>query len=85
MPIGNRTKDEKEGRSLAGPSKKKGKVYEGEDAKAKQKRSACRKFHVSDFPIGEGQGSYNLKSDLTGRKANVTFGQLVEIVPKLKR
>ena len=85
MPIGKRTTDEKEGRSPAGPSKKKGKVYEGEDAKAKRKRRARRKFHVSDFPLGEGQGSYNLKSDLTGRKADVTFGQLVEMVPKLKR
>ena len=35
MPIRKRTMDEKEGRSLAGLSKKKGKVYKGEDAKAK--------------------------------------------------
>ena len=48
-------------------------------------RRARKKFHVSDFPLGEGQGSYNLKSDLTGRKADVTFGQLVEMVPNLKR
>ncbi|MCO5601602.1 hypothetical protein L7F22_055725 [Adiantum nelumboides] len=65
MPIGKRTTEEKEGRSGAGPSKKKGKVYEGEDVKVKQKRRARRKFHVTDFPLGEGQESYSLKEDLT--------------------
>ena len=40
---------------------------------------------MSDFPLGDGQLSYNLKDDLTSRKADVTFGQLVEMVPKLKR
>ena len=40
---------------------------------------------MSDFPLGEGQSSYSLKEDLTSRKANLTFGQLVEVVPKLKR
>ena len=84
MPIGKRTTEEKEGRSPAGPSKKKGKAHEGEDVKAKRKRRARRKFQVIDFPLGEGQESYNLKMDLTSRKADVTFGQLVEMVPKLK-
>ena len=49
------------------------------------KRKVRKKFHVIDFPLGEGQDSYNLKGGLTNRKANVTFGQLVEMVPKLKR
>ena len=40
---------------------------------------------MSDFPLGEGQDSYSLKEDLTSRKADVTFGQLVEMVPRLKR
>ena len=84
MPVGKRTTEEKEGRSPAGPNKKKGKSHEDEDVKAKRKRRARRKFHVSDFPLGEGQESYNLKGDLTSRKADVTFGQLVEMVPKLK-
>ena len=57
MPIGKRTIEEKEGRSGAGPSKKKGKSNEGEDVKAKQRRRARRKFHVSDFPIGDGQST----------------------------
>lgn len=53
--------------------------------KAKRKRRARRKFQVSDFPLGEGQNSYNLREDLTTQKADVTFGQLVEMAPKLKR
>ena len=85
MPVGKRSTEEKEGRNGAGPSKKKGKSHEGEYVKAKRKRRARRKFHVSDFPLGEGQDSYSLKEDLTSRKADVTFGQLVEMVPRLKR
>ena len=84
MPVGKRTTKEKEGRSPAGPSKKKGKSHEDEDVKAKRKRRARRKFHVSDFPLGEGQESYNLKGDLTSGKEDVSFGQLVEMEPKLK-
>ena len=85
MPVGKRNIDEKEARSLGVPSKKKGKVHKDEDAKAKQKRRARRKFQVSDFPLGDGQLSYNLKEELSSRKADVTFGKLVEMVPKLKR
>ena len=35
MPVGKRNIEEKEGRSVAGPSKKKGKAHEGEDVKVK--------------------------------------------------
>ena len=73
IPVGKRTTEEKEGRSFAGLSKKKGKSHEDEDVKTKRKRRARRKFHVTDFPLGEGQESYNLKGDLTSRKADVTF------------
>ena len=65
MTIGKRGTKEKEGRIATGPSKKKGKINKGEDAKVKQKRRARRKFHVSNFPLGEGQSSYSLKEDLT--------------------
>ena len=51
----------------------------------KKKRRARRKFHVSDSPLGEGQSSYSLKEDLTSPNADLTFGQLVEMVPKLNR
>ena len=85
MLVGKRTTEEKEGRSAPGPRKNKGKSHEGEDVKAKRKRRPRRKFHVSDFPLGEGQSSYSLKEDITNRKADVTFGQLIEMVPKLKR
>ena len=59
MPIGKRTPGEREpDRGAAGSSKKKGKVKEGDDAKTKKKRAPRRKFHVSDFPLGDGQISY---------------------------
>ena len=83
--IGKRTTEDKEIKSVAGPRKEKGKSHEGEDVKAKQKQRPRRKFHVLDFPLGEGQSSYSLKEDITNRKADVTFGQLIEMVPKLKR
>ena len=67
MTVGKRTTDEKEGRSPASPSKKKGKVHEDEDTKAKQKRRARRKFQVSDFLLGDEQLSYSLKEDLNSR------------------
>ena len=85
MPIGKRTMEEKEGRSDASPRKNKGKNHKGEVVKAKQKQRPRRIFCVSDFPLGEGQASYNLKEDITNRKVDVTFGQLIEMVPKLKR
>ena len=69
MPIGKNSIEEKEGRSAASPSKKKGKVHEGKDVKVKQKKRACKKFHVLDFPLDfpltQGQSSYNLKKYLT--------------------
>ena len=64
---------------------KKGKIHEGDDMKAKRKQRLRKKFHVSNFPLGEGQSSYSLKEDITNRKVDVTFGQLIEMVPKLKR
>ena len=44
-----------------------------------------RKFHVSDFPLEVGQDIYNLQGDIESGKANITFGQLMEIAPKMKR
>lgn len=83
MPIGKRTPDEREpDRGAAGSSKKKGKVKEGDDAKTKKKRAPRRKFHVSDFPLGDGQAS--LKEDMEKRKVNINFGQLMELIPKMK-
>ena len=39
---------------------------------------------MSNFPLGEGQSSYTLKEDISNKKADVTFGQQIEMVPKLK-
>ena len=65
MPVRKRDTKEKERRDKARPSKKKGKSQEGKDVKAKRKRRARQKFHVSNFPLGDGQKSYSLGEDLT--------------------
>lgn len=86
MLVGKRTTAEREpNRGVAGPSKKKGKMKEGDDITTKKKRAPRRKFHVSDFPLGDGQSSYSLKDDLASRKADITFVQLVEMIPRMKR
>ena len=46
--------------------------------KEKQKQRPCSK-------LGEGKASYNLKEDITSTMVDVTSGQLIEMVPKLKR
>ena len=84
MPIGKRTTDERDNRGVPGPSKKRGKAKEGDDATTKKKRRPRRHFQVSDFPIGVGQDSYSLKDDIADRKANITFGQIMELAPKLR-
>ena len=81
MPLGKRERTH----SGAGSTKKKGKEKEGEDAKAKRKRKPRRKFEVADLPLGDGQEAYSLKEDLISRKVDCTFGQLINMVPKLKR
>ncbi|MCO5570854.1 hypothetical protein L7F22_024582 [Adiantum nelumboides] len=84
MPVGKRTTREQE-TSDAGPSHKRGKQAETGIGKEKKKRKPRRHYNTSDFPLGEGQPNYNLRADLVGRKADVTFGQLMEMCPRLKR
>ncbi|MCO5603302.1 hypothetical protein L7F22_057451 [Adiantum nelumboides] len=67
--------------SDAGPSHKRGKQAETGTGKEKKKRKLRRHYNTSDFPLGEGQPNYNLRADLVGRKADVTFGQLMEMCP----
>lgn len=85
MPIGKRTTNERDNREVPGPSKKRGKAKEGDDATTKKKRRPRRHFQVSDFPMGGGQASYSLKDDIADRKANLTFGQIMELAPKLRQ
>lgn len=85
MPIGKRTTDKRDNRGIPGPSKKKGKMKEGDNATTKKKRRPRRHFQVSDFPMGVGQTSYSLKDDIVDRKANITFGKILELALKLWR
>ncbi|MCO5581668.1 hypothetical protein L7F22_035557 [Adiantum nelumboides] len=84
MPLGKRTTREQE-TSDVGPSHKRGKQAETGTGKEKKKKKPRRHYNTSDIPLGEGQPNYNLWADLVGRKADVTFGQLMEMCPRLKR
>ncbi|MCO5587559.1 hypothetical protein L7F22_041509 [Adiantum nelumboides] len=84
MPMGKRTTREQEP-SDACPSHKRGKQAETGTDKEKKKRKPRRHYNTSNFPLGEGQSNYNLRADLVARKADVTFGQLMEMCPRLKR
>ncbi|MCO5614979.1 hypothetical protein L7F22_069265 [Adiantum nelumboides] len=84
MPVGKRTTREQE-TSDAGSSHKRGKQAKTGTGKEKKKRKPRRHYNTSNFPLGEGQPNYILRADLVGRKADVTFGQLMEMCPRLKR
>ena len=85
MPIGKRTTDKRDNIGVPGPSKKRGKAKEGDDATTKKKRRPRRHFQVSDFPMGVGQASYSHKDDIADRTSNITFGKIMELAPKLRR
>ena len=70
MPVGKRTTDERDNRGIPGPSKKKGKMKEGDDATTKKKRRPKRHFQVSDFPMGVGLKKVTASKTilLTGRQ-----------------
>ncbi|MCO5584610.1 hypothetical protein L7F22_038541 [Adiantum nelumboides] len=84
MHVGKRTTREQD-TSDASPSHKRGKQAKTGTGKEKKKRKPRRHYNTSDFPLGEGQPNYNIRADLMGRKADVTFGQLMEMCPRLKR
>ncbi|MCO5573710.1 hypothetical protein L7F22_027484 [Adiantum nelumboides] len=83
MPMSKRTTREQD-TSDAGPSHKRGKQAETCIGKEKKKRKPRRHYNTSDFPLGEGQPDYNIRADLVGEKADVTFGQLMQMWPRLK-
>ncbi|MCO5571326.1 hypothetical protein L7F22_025064 [Adiantum nelumboides] len=83
MPVGKRTTREQETGDV-GPSHKRGKQAETGTSKEKKKRKLRRHYNTSDFPLGKRQPNYNLRADLVHRKADVTFGQLMEICLRLK-
>ncbi|MCO5566805.1 hypothetical protein L7F22_020486 [Adiantum nelumboides] len=84
MPVGKRTTRERD-TSYAGPNHKRGKQAKTCTCREKKKRKPRRHYNTSNFPLGEGQPNDNLRADLVGRKADVTFGQLMEMCLRLKR
>lgn len=69
MLVGQRTTKEREPNTgIARPRKKKGKAKDRDDTITKKKRDLKRKFHVSDFPLGDGQSNYSLRDDVASKK-----------------
>ena len=84
MPVGKRT-TRGPGGSGVHPNKKKEKQVEGDVSKGTKKRRPRQHYNAGDLPLGEGQQNYSLRADLANQKADITFGQLMELCPKLKR
>ena len=59
---------------------------EGETSK-KQKRvkKPRRRITIHDFPLGKDHDSYDLANDLGSQKPNITYPQLLELSPLLRR
>ena len=51
----------------------------------KKKKSSRRKIGQSDFPLGQGILTYDLLTDLREKTAQITFGQLLGLSPKLRK
>jgi len=65
--------------------KKSGKTHEEERKHKKKRKSSRRKIGQSDFPLGQGSLSYDLLTDLKEKTAQITFGQLLALSPKLRK
>jgi hypothetical protein len=49
------------------------------------KKSRRRRLGFHDFPISQNQGSYSILDDMVVKKADITIGQLVAIVPSVRK
>lgn len=56
---------------------------EAETSKANRRRK--RHLGVQDFALAHGQEPYSVLKDLGNQNANITYGQLVALVPSLRR
>ena len=58
---------------------------EKEQKHKKKKKSSRRKIGQCDFPLGQGTLTYDLLTDLREKTAQITFGQLLALSPKLRK
>ena len=65
--------------------KKKDKKEEAESSKKKRTRRPRREIGMDDFPLGKNLEPYNLLEDLQIQKPNITWPQLLQVAPKVRR
>ncbi|KAI5067702.1 hypothetical protein GOP47_0018230 [Adiantum capillus-veneris] len=78
---GRDTETKRETRARKG----KGKVDEGREPLETSKRRRRHKIKQSDYQLGRDHPEYDSVSDVKNQKANITFGQLLALNPKLQR
>ena len=49
------------------------------------KKSRRRRLGCHDFPISKNQGTYSILDDVRVKKVNITIGQLVAMVPSVRK
>ena len=58
---------------------------EGPSKKHKRVKRPRRKITIEDFPLGKGRESYDLIEDLGNQRPNITYPQLLELSPSLRK
>ena len=56
-----------------------------EASTSKRKTSLRRWINIDDFPLGKGSNAYNLVVDVRPQGPNITWPQLLHVLPKLRR
>lgn len=73
------------GRNSTTQDKGKSPMEEGEPSKKARVRAKKRKIGMEDFFLGEGNDPYNLLDDLKEKKADITYGQLMQLSSSVRR
>ena len=55
-----------------------------EASTSKRKKSSRRRINIDDFPLGRGSSAYNLVADVRAQGPNITWSQLLHVLPKLR-
>ena len=56
-----------------------------EASTSKRKKSSRRRISIDDFPLGRGSSAYNLVADVRAQGPNITWPQLLHVLPELRR
>ena len=56
-----------------------------EASTSKRNKTSKRKINMDDFLLGMGSSAYNLVADVRAQGPNITWPQLLHVLPKLRR